>query len=239
MSSLKLTKYDFRTDEEYEQYKQNMKEQEEMEMKYNIQMISRYRFQGKSPCKLFYQFKKGIPLSVFLRVYPFNELVDCGSGFELPELNELERLYSTFEESDQQLYIDSFHRLQQVINSIRSNKVPGSYGKGFQSWKEQVAANQEIEDIMRNPEPSQREINRIEYDNYMQTKIPSPPPQEQSQESLIGKVKNLFGLGGGKGRKTSKNILRRQKRSKSRSSSKSKKSRPHSKKSRSYSRSKK
>ena len=32
MSSLKLTKYDFRTDEEYEQYKQNMKEEEEMEM---------------------------------------------------------------------------------------------------------------------------------------------------------------------------------------------------------------
>ena len=128
MSSLKLTKYDFRTDEEYEQYKQNIKEQEEMEMKYNIQMISRYRFQGKSPCKLFYQLKKGIPLSVFLKVYPFNELVNCGSGFDLSELTELERLYSTFEEGDKQLYIDSFHRLQQVINSIRSNKVPGSYG---------------------------------------------------------------------------------------------------------------
>ena len=245
MSSLKLTKYDFRTDEEYEQYKQHMKELEEMEMKHNVQMISRSRFQGKSPCKLFYQLKKGIPLSVFLRVYPFNELVDCGSGFELPELNELERLYSTFEENDQQLYIDSFHRLQQVINNILSNKVPGSYGKGFQPWKEQVAANQEIQDIMRNPEPSQREINKIEHDNYMQTKIPSPPPQEQSQESqqqqqpesLFGKVKNFLGVGGG--RKTSKKILRRQKRSKSRPSSKSKKSRPHSKKSRSYSRSKK
>jgi hypothetical protein len=244
MSSLKLTKRDFRTDEEYEQYKQNMKEQEEMEMKYNIQMISRYRFQGKSPCKLFYQLKKGIPLSVFLKVYPFNELVDCGSGFDLSELTDLERLYSTFEEGDKQLYIDSFHRLQQVINSIRSNKVPGSYGKGFQSWKDQVAANQEIEEVLRNPEPSQREIDRIAYDHYMQTRIPSPPPQEQSQESqqpesLIGKVKNLFGLGGGKGRKTSKKILRRQKISKSRSSSKSKKSQPHSKKSRSYSRSKK
>ena len=103
-------------------------------------MISRYRFQGKSPCKLFYQLKKGIPLSVFLKVYPFNELVDCGSSFDLSELTDLERLYSTFEEGDKQLYIDSFHRLQQVINSIRSNKVPGSYGKGFQSWKDQVAA---------------------------------------------------------------------------------------------------
>ncbi len=240
MSNLKLTKYDFRTDEEYEQYKQRMKELEEMELKHNVQMISRSRIQGKSPCKLFYQFKKGIPLSVFLRVYPFNELVDCGSGFELPELNELERLYSTFE-GDKQLYIDSFHRLQQVINNILSNKVPGSYGKGFQPWKEQVAANQEIKDIMRNPEPSQREINRIENDNYMQTKIPSPPPpQEQSQvsqqqqqpESLFGKVKNFFGVDGG--RKTSKKIMRRQKRSNSRrSNSKSKKSRPHSKKSRS------
>ena len=230
MSSLKLTKYDFRTDEEYEQYKQNMKEQEEIEMKYNIQMISRNRSQGISPCKLFYQFKKGIPLSVFLKVYPFNELVDCGSGFDLSELKELKNLYSTLEESDKQLYIDSFQRLQQVINRILSNKVPGSYGKGFQPWKEQVAANKEIEEVLRNPEPSDREIGEIAYQNYIQTRIPSPPLQEPS---LIGKVKNLFGLGGGKGRKTSKKILRRQKRSKSRSSSKSKKSRPHSKKSRS------
>lgn len=231
MSNLKLM-----TDEEvFEQYKQIMKKQEEMEMKHNVQMISRNRFQGKSPCKLFYQLKKGIPLSIFLEVYPFNELVDCGSGFELPELKELERLYSTFEESDQQLYIDSFQRLQQVINRILSNKVPGSYRKGFQSWKEQVAANQEIVEVLRNPEPSDREIDEIAYQNYMQTRIPSPAPQEQQQqpESLIGKVKNLFGLGGGRGRKTSKKILRRQQRSKSRS----KKSNSHYKKSRSKSRS--
>ena len=234
MSSLKLTKYDFRTDEEYEQYKQNMKEEEEMEMKYNIQMISRYRSQGISPCKLFYQLKKGIPLSVFLEVYPFNELVDCGSGFDLSELKELERLYSTFEESDQQLYIDSFQRLQQAINHILSNKVPGSYAKGFQPWKEQVAANQEVQDVLRNPEPSQREIDRIAYDNYMQTRIPTPPAAPPIP-SLFGRVKNLFGLGGGLGggRKTSKKMY--QKRSKSRS----KKSNSHSKKSRSKSRSKK
>lgn len=240
--SIQVTRENFSTDEEYAAYQQRMREMEELEMKHNVQMISRMRSQRKSPCKLFYQFKKGIPLSVFLKVYPFNELVDCGSGFELPELKELERLYSTFEESDKQLYIDSFHRLQQVINNIRSNKVPGSYGKGFQPWKEQVAANQEIEQVLRNPEPSDREIDEIAYQNYMQTRIPSPPPpppQEQSQESqqqqqpesLFGKVKNLFNFDGG--RKTSKKIMRRQKRSKSRSNSKSKKSRPHSKKSRS------
>lgn len=229
MSSLKLTKYDFRTDEEYEQ---NMKEQEEMEMEMKYNMISRYRSQGISPCKLFYQLKKGIPLSVFLKVYPFNELVDCGSGFDLSELKELERLYSTLEESDQQLYVNSFHRLQQVINHILSNKVPGSYGKGFQSWKEQVAANQEIGEVLRNPEPSDREIDEIAYQNYMQTRIPSPVlPTAPPVPSLFGRVKNLFGLGGA--RKTSKKMY--QKRSKSRS----KKSNLHSKKSRSKSRSKK
>lgn len=242
--STQVTRDNFSTDEEYSEYQQRMQEMAALEMKHNVQMISRNRYQGKSPCKLFYQFKKGIPLSIFLKVYPFNELVDCGSGFHLSELKELEKLYSTLEESDQQLYIDSFHRLQEVINRIRSNKIPGSYGKGFQSWKEQVAANQEIQKVLRNPEPSQREIDDIAYQNYMQTRIPSPPqePSQQQQEqpeSLFGKVRNFLGVGGG--RKTSKKIMTRQKRSKSRSSSssKSKNSRSTSKKSRSYSRSKK
>lgn len=234
--SFQLSRADFSTDEEYAKHQQYMQDIAESELKHNIQMISRNRFQGKSPCKLFYQFKKSIPLSVFLKVYPFNELVDCGSGFNLPELNELNRLYLTFDESDQQLYIDSFNRLQQLINNVLSNKVPGSYGKGFQSWKEQVAANQEIEDILRKPEPTEREIENIAYQNYMQTRIPSPPspPQQQSQqpESLIGRVKGLFGLGGGRGRKTAKKLSRRQKISKSRSKklrSRSKKLRSRSK----------
>lgn len=212
MSVQKMTRNDFTTDKEYEEYQQRMQEMEELEMKHNIQIINRSRLQGKSPCTLFYQFKKGIPLSVFVKVYPYNELVDCGSGFELSELLELETLYDSFTENDREFYIDSFNRLKEIINSIQSNKVPGSYGKGFQSWKEQVAANQEVENILRNPEPSQKEIDDIAYQNYMQTKISSP----SQPASLFGKVKNLFGLGGS-GRKTSKKILMRQKRSKSQS----------------------
>ena len=258
MSSLKLTKYDFRTDEEFEQYKQRMKDMEEMEMKYNIQMISRYRFQGKSPCKLFYQLKKGIPLSVFLKVYPFNELVDCGSGFDLSELTELKRLYSTFKEGDQQRYIESFRNLEEFIleskyppvamfssePSTSATPVAAAYStqpkrsyNDFQSSDERVQANTELRNIIHNPTPSQREIDEI----YMQNRIPSsselpqPQPQPQPQpSSLIGRVKGFFGLGG-RGRKTIKLI----KNSRSRSKSRSKLHYRRHKKSRSYSRSKK
>ena len=206
------------------------------ELQFNIQMLEAIRkSQRETPCQTFYKMKKSIPLSIFLEVYPFNELVDCGLELNLEDLMELKRLYSTLEQSDQQFYVDSFRRLQQLISSLQqliSNKIPGSYGKGFQPWKEQVAANQEVQDVLGMPEQSQEEIDDIAYQNYMQTRIPSPaaPPPVPS---LFNRVKNLLSLGGGKGRKTSKKILRRQKRSKSRS----KKS--HSKKSRSKSRSKK
>ena len=211
---------------------QRMQEMAARELQYNIKELqdSRKNRPQETPCQTFYKLKKGIPLSLFIRVYPFNELVDCCSNFQLEELKELDRLYSMFEESDQQFYIDSFRRLQQMITSIQSNKIPGSYGKGFQPWKEEVAANQEVQDVLRNPEPSDREIDEIAYQNYMQTRIPAPPAAPPVP-SLFGRVKNLFGLGGG--RKTSKKMY--QKRSKSRS----KKSNSHSKKSRSKSRSKK
>lgn len=218
--------------------KQRMKEMAANELQFNIQMLQDIRKNRprETPCKTFYKFKKNIPLSIFLEVYPFNELVDCGLELNLEELMELERLYFILEESDQQFYIDSFRRLQQMITSIKSNKIPGSYGKGFQSWKQQVSANKEVQDVLRMPEPSQREIDEIAYQNYIQNRSPSPvpvPPDAQPvpAQSFFGRVKNLFGLRGG--RKTTKKILRRQKRSKSRS----KKS--HSKKSRSKSRSKK
>ena len=199
------------------------------ELQFNIQMLEAIRkSQRETPCQTFYKMKKSIPLSIFLEVYPFNELVDCGLELNLEDLMELKRLYSTLEQSDQQFYVDSFRRLQQLI----SNKIPGSYGKGFQPWKEQVAANQEVQDVLGMPEQSQEEIDDIAYQNYMQNRIPSPaaPPPVPS---LFNRVKNLLSLGGGKGRKTSKKILRRQKRPKSRSN------KSHSKKSRSKSRSKK
>lgn len=217
--------------------KQRMKEMAAQELQYNIQMLEDIRKNRprETPCRIFYKLKKNIPLSIFLEVYPFNELVDCGLELNLEELMELERLYFILEESDQQFYIDSFRRLQQMITSIKSNKIPGSYGKGFQSWKQQVTANQEVQDVLRMPEPSQGEIDEIAYQNYIQNRTPSPvpvpPAPDAPAQSLFGRVKNLFGLRGG--RKTTKKILRRQKRSKSRS----KKS--HSKKSRSKSRSKK
>ena len=49
MSILNPTKNDFRTDEEFEQYKQRMKELEETEMTHNIQMIKYFRNKGESP----------------------------------------------------------------------------------------------------------------------------------------------------------------------------------------------
>jgi hypothetical protein len=260
MSILNPTKNDLRTDEEFEQYKQRMKDMEEMEMKHNIQVISHLRNQGESPCKLFYQLRKNIPLSIFLKVYPFNELVDCGSGFGLSELSELKRLYSIFDENDQQLYTDSFHNLEQFIleskyppvpmfssePSTSAIPIPAAYSiqpkrsyKGFQSSNERVQANTELRNIIHNPTPSQREIDEIQYKNYMQNRIPSsselPQPQPQPQPpSLIGRVKGFFGFGGKK-RKTIKLI----KNSRSRSKSRSKLHHRRHKKSRSYSRSKK
>lgn len=226
---------------------------EETEMTHNIQMINHFRNKGESPCKLFYQFKKGIPLSVFLNVYPFNELVDCGSGFNLSELNELKRLYSTLDENYQQRYIDSFHNLEQIIleskyppvamfssepstsaipvptSTYSTQPKPNRYDKDFQSFNERVAVNKELQDIIHKPNPSQREISQIEYQNYMQNRIQSPQPQ---QSSFFGKVRGFFGFGGKK-RKTIKFIKSSRSRSRSRSHHR------RYKKSRSYSRSKK
>jgi hypothetical protein len=183
--------------------------------------------------------KKGVPLSLFIEVYPFNELVDCGSNFQLEELKELKRLYSTLDQSDQEFYIDSFNRLQGVINSIQANKIPGSYGKGFQPWKEQVAANQEIKNVLRMPEPSQEEIDEIAYQHYLKDEIPLPPspqpvqPAQPAQPtSLIGRIKSFFSGGG---RKSVKLIKSSRSRSRSRSRSKSRSRSRRSKRSKSQS----
>ena len=203
--SIKVTRDDFSTDEEFAEYEQQMQEMAARELAYNIKMLQDIRMNRpqETPCQTFYKLKKGIPLSLFMEVYPFNELVDCGSNFQLEELMELKRLYSTLDQNDQEFYFDSFNRLQEVINSIQANKIPGSYGKGFQSWKEQVAANKEIEDVLRMPEPSQ--------------------PAQPESTSLIGRIKSLFSGGG---RKTVKLI--KSSRSRSRSRSKSRKSRSNS-----------
>jgi len=137
-------------------YQQLMQETAAVQYEYNIKMLQDIRKKGtETPCQTFYRINKSIPLSVFIKVYPFNELVDCGSGFDLPELKKLETLYDTLEQEDEQFYIDSFNRLQQFISHIEhieANKIPGSYGKGFQPWKEQVAANLEVQGVLRNPE---------------------------------------------------------------------------------------
>jgi len=201
---------------------------EQQELEKNIQIFKNDRPEI-TPCEMFINLKKSVPLSVFIRVYPFNELVDCGLEFTLEELMELKRLYYTLDEGDQQLYIDSLRRLQEMIIRIKSNKIPGSYGKGFQSWKEQVAANQEIKDVLHNPEPRQEDIDDIAYKYYMENRIPSTPPVPPVPQSLFSKFKSLFSGGG---RKTAKKMYQ-----KKRSKSRSKKSR--SKKSRSKSRSNK
>ena len=219
---------------------QHMQEMAARELAYNIKMLQDIRMNRpqETPCQTFYKLKKGAPLSLFIEVYPFNELVDCGSNFQLEELMELKRLYSTLDRNDREFYIDSFRRLQQLINSIQSNKITGSYGKGFQSWKEQVAANKEIENVLRMPEPSQEEIDEIAFQHYLKDEIPlspSPLPAQPAQPvqpaqpaqpeptSLIGRIKSLFSGGGRKTVKLIKNS-----RSRSRSRSKSRKSRSNS-----------
>jgi hypothetical protein len=223
---------------------QRMQEMAARQLEYNIKELQNTRKNQpqETPCKTFYKLKKGVPLSLFIEVYPFNELVDCSLNFELEELKELKRLYSTLDQSDQEFYIDSFRRLQQLINSIQSNKIPGSYGKGFQpwnkqSWKEQVAANQEIKNVLRMPEPSQAEIDEIAYQHYLKDEIPlppSPPPVQPVQPvqptSLIGRIKSFFSGGGRKSVKLIKSSRSRS-RSKSRSRSRrSKRSKSQSKK---------
>ena len=235
--SIKLTRDDFSTDEEFLQHQQQIQEVAARELAYNRKFLPQ-----ETPCQAFYRLEKGTPLSIFIEVYPFNELVDCGSNFQLEELMELKRLYSTLDQSDQEFYIDSFRRLQQLINSIQSNKITGSYGKGFQSWKEQVAANQEIKDVLRMPEPSQEEIDEIAFQHYLKDEIPLSPSPQLAQPaqpvqpaqptSLIGRIKSLFSGGG---RKTVKLIKSSRSRSRSRSRTSKSKSKSNSR-SKSYSR---
>jgi hypothetical protein len=220
---------------------QRMQEMAARQLEYNIKELQNNRKNRpqETPCQTFYKLKKGVPLSLFIEVYPFNELVDCGSNFQLEELKELKRLYSTLDQSDQEFYIDSFNRLQGVINSIQANKIPGSYGKGFQPWKEQVAANQEIKNVLRMPEPSQEEIDEIAYQHYLKDEIPLPPspqpvqPAQPAQPtSLIGRIKSFFSGGG---RKSVKLIKSSRSRSRSRSRSKSRSRSRRSKRSKSQS----
>ena len=225
---------------------QRMQEMAARQLEYNIKELQNTRKNRpqETPCQTFYKLKKGVPLSLFIEVYPFNELVDCGSNFQLEELKELKRLYSTLDQSDQEFYIDSFNRLQGVINSIQANKIPGSYGKGFhpwnkQSWKEQVAANQEIKNVLRMPEPSQEEIDEIAYQHYLKDEIPLPPSPQPVQPvqpvqptSLIGRIKSFFSGGG---RKSVKLIKSSRSRSRSRSRSKSRSRSRRSKRSKSQS----
>ena len=203
-----------------------LKEMADSELQYNIQMLEDARLH-EPPCETFYRFKKEITLSTFLQVYTFDELVNC--KFELPELRELIRLYSILSPSDKMRYADSLRLLQQ---KIAANKIPGSYGRGFQSWKEQRQANQEVQDVVALPEPSEQEIDAIASQHYLSERISTPPPPPPEQ-TLGKKFASFFGFGGRGSRKMSKKISRRQKRSKSRSK------KLRSKKSRSKSRSKK
>ena len=229
----------------------SLEEQQQMqEMAAHELVYNRKYLPQETPCQAFYRLEKGTPLSIFVEVYPFNELVDCGSNFQLEELMELKRLYSTLDRNDQEFYIDSFRRLQELINSIQSNKITGSYGKGFQpwnkhSWKEQVAANQEIKNVLRMPEPSQAEIDEIAFQHYLKDEIPlSPSPlpvqpvqpaqpaQPAQPTSLIGRIKSLFSGGGKKTVKiikSSRSMSRsKSRRSRSNSRSKSRRSRSNS-----------
>lgn len=117
--SFKVTRNDFITDKEFQEHQQRMQEMAAGELQHNIRMLRDIRNQKiETPCQTFYNMKKSIPLSVFIQVYPFNELVECCSSFNLPELKELETLYNTLDPEYKQNYVDSFNRLQQIIRQL-------------------------------------------------------------------------------------------------------------------------
>jgi hypothetical protein len=119
--SNQVTRDNFSTDEEYADYQQRMQEMAASELQYNIQMLEGIRAsQRETPCQTFYKMKKSIPLSVFIQVYPFNELVNCASNFRLEELMELKKIYSTLQQDD----LSSFNRLQQMIDRITTPQAP-------------------------------------------------------------------------------------------------------------------
>jgi len=82
-------------------------------------MLQRIRINEptNTPCQTFYKYNKSIPLSSFIELYPFNELVDCSGGFDLPQLYELSMLYDRLEEEDKEFYIDSFRFLEKNIQT--------------------------------------------------------------------------------------------------------------------------
>ena len=181
------------------------------ELQNNIQMLRDIRKHEpqKTPCETFYRFKKELPLSTFLQVYTFDELVDC--KFEIPELTELIRLYSTLTPSDKTLYADSIRRLRQMMESYDD-------------------ADQEVGTIVQRPEPSNYEIEQIRSRQYLAENPPQPqqpPPQQPEKSSFFDFFK------GGKSRKMSKKRYKKSRSTKSRKSnsrkSRSKRSRSRSK----------
>ena len=70
-----------------------MDEMAQQEFVHNLAMLERVKRENPSwtPCQIYYRMKKGIPLQVFKRVYPFDELVNC--NFKLEELLLLRELY--------------------------------------------------------------------------------------------------------------------------------------------------
>jgi len=121
--SIKVTRNDFSTDEEFQEHQQRMQEMAASELLFNIQMLQSIRNKNtETPCQTFYKMRNSIPLSVFIKVYPFNELVECGSGFNLPELKKLETLYDTLDPEYKQIYVDSFNRLQRIIRQQQQTR---------------------------------------------------------------------------------------------------------------------
>lgn len=189
-----------------------LKEMADSELQYNIQMLKDARLR-EPPCETFYRFKKELPLSTFLQVYTFDELVDC--NFDLPELRELIRLYSTLSPSDKTLYADSIRRLRQIMESLAD-------------------ADQEVGTIVQRPEPSNYEIEQIRSRQYLAENQPQqqpppqqPPPQQPEKSSFFDFFK------GGKSRKMSKKRYKKSRSTKSRKSNsrkyRSKRSRSRSK----------
>ena len=99
---------------------------QEARQKRNMLQRIRINEPTNTPCQTFYKYNKSIPLSSFIELYPFNELVDCSGGFDLPQLYELSRLYDALEEEDKEFYIDSFRFLQKNIQTRQQMAHPAT-----------------------------------------------------------------------------------------------------------------
>ena len=127
---------------------------QEARQKRNMLQRIRINEPTNTPCQTFYKYNKSIPLSSFIELYPFNELVDCSGGFDLPQLYELSMLYDRLEEEDKEFYIDSLELLQKNIQT-RQQMAAG------ESKADIIKKSFEVDYKIFNENPTLSELKRL------------------------------------------------------------------------------